>query len=137
MKAMNNKIILEKNEYHWLIGLIENQQYTDPLNQSCLDILYKELKLADIREESEMPDDIVRLNSMVSVHTPYGPKKGLQVVKPSERNVEQDKISVLSPMGSALIGYGIGDEVKWLFPKGNGKIKILEVKNAPKRILQK
>jgi regulator of nucleoside diphosphate kinase len=133
---MTTRIILEKNEYYWLMGLIENQKYTDPLNQNCLDILYNELKEADVKDEADMPDRIVRLNSMVSVHTPYGPKKGLQIVTPSERNVEQDKISILSPMGSALIGYGMGDEVKWLFPNGKGKIKILEVKNAPKKILQ-
>lgn len=133
---MTTRIILEKNEYYWLMGLIENQKYTDPLNQNCLDILYNELKDAEVKDEADMPDRIVRLNSMVSVHTPYGPKKGLQIVIPSERNVEQDKISILSPMGSALIGYGMGDEVKWLFPNGNGKIKILEVRNAPKKILQ-
>lgn len=128
-------IILEKNEYYWILALIENKTFTDPLNQTCLDTLHRELKFAIVKDEADMPDHIVRLNSMVSVDTPYGPKTGLQLVAPSERDVAQDKISVLSPMGSALIGYGKGDEVNWIFPKGKGKIRILDVKNAPKKIL--
>lgn len=128
---MNQQIIIEKNEYYWLKNLIENRKYTDPLNEQCLESLYRELKYAIVKDEADMPKHIVRLNSMVDVQTPYGPKMGLQVVVPIERNVEQDKISILSPMGSALFGYGEGDEVRWIFPKGKGRIKILSVKNAP------
>ncbi|ELR70233.1 transcription elongation factor [Fulvivirga imtechensis AK7] len=129
-------IIVEKNEYDWLLGMLENRRYTDPLNQSCLEALHKELKSAVVKEEFDMPRYVVRINSMVDVLTPYGIKKNIQIVVPAERNMEQDKISILSPMGSALFGYKKGDEVRWLFPKGKGKIKILEVKNAPKRVFK-
>ncbi|MBV6640524.1 MAG: GreA/GreB family elongation factor [Cyclobacteriaceae bacterium] len=127
-------IIVEKSEYNWILALIEKSQYTDPVSQRCLDYLQKELKLATIKDEADMPDDIVRLNSMVSVETPYGPKTGLQLVAPAERNIAEDKISILSPMGSALFGYAKGDKIKWIFPKGEGKIKIIDVQNAPKNI---
>lgn len=126
-------LIVEKNEYQWLLNVLENRRYTDPLNQSCLETLHKELKSAVIKEEYDMPGHVVRINSMVDVLTPYGIKNNIQIVVPAERNMEQDKISILSPMGSALFGYKKGDEVRWIFPKGKGKIKILEVKNAPIR----
>jgi len=129
-------IILESNEYYWLRGLLEHRGFTDPLNEQCLEKLYFELKYAIIKDEDDMPNDVVRLNSMVDVQTPYGTKRDMQIVRPAERNMEQDKISVLSPMGSALIGYLKGDEVRWMFPKGKGVIKILEVKNAPKKVLK-
>lgn len=132
MKTKN--IIVERNEYHWISGIIENSRYADPMNQTSLETLKKELKFAKVKEEAEMPEHIVRLNSMVSVETPYGPKTGLQLVAPAEKDIAQDKISILSPMGSALFGYGTGDEVNWIFPKGKGKIRIIEVKNAPKKV---
>ncbi|WP_157638020.1 GreA/GreB family elongation factor [Flexithrix dorotheae] len=132
----NQPIILEKDEYHWILGLLENRKFSDPVNQSCLDSLQKELNYALVKDAEDMPDHIVRLNSIVSVETPYGPKSGLQLVVPSESNIVQDKISVLSPMGSALIGYGIGDQVNWIFPRGKGVIRILDVKNTPKNNLR-
>ncbi len=125
---------IEKNEYHWLLGVINNQNFTDPLNQSSLENLLKNLEQANIKDEADMPFDVVRLNSMVSIETPYGPKEDLQLVVPAERDSSEDKISVLSPMGSALIGYSKGDEVDWIFPKGEGKINIIQVKNAPIKI---
>ena len=130
-------IIVEKSEYYRILALIEKSQFTDPVSQRCLDYLHRELKLATIKNEVDMPNNIVRLNSMVSVETPYGSKTGLQLVAPNERNIAQDKISILSPMGSALFGYAKGDEIKWIFPKGEGKIKIIDVQNAPKNISSK
>ncbi|HNP18800.1 MAG TPA: GreA/GreB family elongation factor [Fulvivirga sp.] len=132
----NRKIILERREFEMLDELLRNSSYTDAINQKCVDTLKNEIKFATIVEDDEMPDHIVRINSMVDVETPYGVKHDLQIVVPAERNVEQDKISVLSPMGSALVGYGAGDTVKWMFPKGEGKIKILKVKNAPKSVMR-
>lgn len=128
-------IILEKKEYLWILRLIQNLKFNNPTEQKCIDNLHRELKYAIVKDESDMPDHIVRLNSIVSVDTPYGPKTGLQLVAPSERNVSQDKISVLSPMGSALIGYGKGDEVNWIFPKGKGKIRIMNVRNDRSPVL--
>jgi regulator of nucleoside diphosphate kinase len=66
---------------------------------------------------------------MVDVETLYGIKKNIILVKPTDRNIKENKISILSPMGSALIGYAQGDEVAWDLPKGKSTIKILNVVN--------
>lgn len=123
-------IILEKSEYYWILWLIQNKKFSDILNQSWLDTLKSELQSAIVKNEEEMPDDIVRLNSIVSVQTYYGPRAEFQLVAPSESNAEMNKISILSKLGLALIGYSKGDEISWVSPNGNKKIRILDVNNA-------
>ncbi len=123
-------IILEKSEYYWILWLIQSKKFSDILNQSWLETLQSELKSAIVKNEEEMPDDIVRLNSIVNVQTYYGPRAELQLVVPSESNTEKNKISILSKLGLALIGYSKGDEINWVSPNGNKKIRIVDVKNA-------
>lgn len=123
-------IIISKDEYELIHSLIQKQVGSQSLSPDewCLK-LHSELKNAIIKDEDEMPDDVIRLNSIVDVETPFGVKQGLVVVKPMDRNIELNKISFLSPMGSALLGYARKDEVEWSLPRGKSVIKILNVKN--------
>ncbi|SNT17482.1 regulator of nucleoside diphosphate kinase [Ekhidna lutea] len=124
------QIILEQNEYQLLLNLIKNGNYPDLITQKCMKSLSDEMENAIVKSNKEMPDDIVRLNSIVDVQTPFGPKHNLQIVLPVHRDISRNKISILSPLGSGLIGYAKGDKVKWMFPKGTGTIQILKVNNA-------
>ena len=101
----------------------------DPLNKACFDNLRQELVSAKLYEMHELPKDVVRIHSKFDVDTPYGIMKGYQLVLPKDKNAKEKKISILSPMGSAVIGYAQGDEVMWDFPSGKKKIKILKVEN--------
>jgi len=48
-------------------------------------------------------------------------------VQPSEKDMKANKISILTPMGSALFGYATDDVVTWQFPTGIKNLKIVEV----------
>jgi len=74
-----------------------------------------------------MPEDVIRFNTKVKVIAENGWEKTLQIVIPSERDLTQDKMSILTPIASALIGYAEGDEIIWDFPIGKKQIKIVEV----------
>jgi regulator of nucleoside diphosphate kinase len=89
--------------------------------------LSEELKTANIVDEDKMPYDIVRFNSKVTVALNNGIQETLQVVIPMDRDIKTNKISVLTPMGSALFGYSKGDTVLWDFPSGKQQIKITDV----------
>jgi regulator of nucleoside diphosphate kinase len=54
---------------------------------------------------------------------------GLTIVMPPHADIKQKKISILTPMAAALIGFRKGDEVEWKMPSGLKKYKILEVKD--------
>lgn len=121
-------IILEKKEYVYLKRLLNLNTYTNNSNtQSSIQRLIEELKTAQIVDEIEMPEDVIRFNSNVKVIAENGWENTLKIVVPSEKNVKEHKISVLSPIGIALFGYSENDELVWDFPGGQRKIKIVAV----------
>ena len=72
----------------------------------------------------------MRLDSIVTIQTSFGRKDGMQLVLPSEGDLSKRKLSIMSPMGSALIGYTEGDKVPWNLPMGTEEIIIEKVVNA-------
>lgn len=121
-------LILEKKEYVYLKRILNISGYAeDHETQKCLMRLSDELKTANIVDEEEMPTDVIRFNSMVRVAFENGIEKTVQLVIPMDKDFKNNKISVLTPMGSALMGYSTGDSVIWDFPNGKQKITIVEV----------
>lgn len=121
-------LILEKKEYVYLKRILNISGYAeDHETQKCLMALAEELKTAHIVDEEEMPYDIIRFNSKVTVVFESGLEKTMQLVIPMDKDVKKSKISVLTPMGSALIGYSKNDVIEWNFPNGKQKIEIAEV----------
>lgn len=121
-------LILEKKEYVYLKRILNISGYVgDHETQKSLVKLTDELKTAHIVDEENMPKDIVRFNSHVKVASNKGWERSFQVVIPVDRDFKQNKISVLTPMGSALLGYSEDDTVDWDFPGGNEKLKIISV----------
>jgi regulator of nucleoside diphosphate kinase len=64
------KIILEKSEFELIQGLLKRAGHSDQLNEECCNRLRKELQDALVKEEVDMPEDIVRINSIIDVETP-------------------------------------------------------------------
>lgn len=121
-------LILEKKEYVYLKRILNISGYDGNHEiQKCLTNLSEELKTAHIVDEDEMPQDVIRFNSKVTVVFDNGIEKTIQLVIPTDRDVKTNRISVLTPMGSALIGYSKDDSIEWDFPNGKHQITILEV----------
>lgn len=122
-------LILEKKEFVYLKRILNISGYTeDHETQKCFMKLADELKTAHIVNDEDMPDDVIKFNSIVTLVFENGLEKTLQVVIPSERDIKQNKISVLTPMGSALIGYSKDDTIIWDFPTGKQHLKVVNVK---------
>ncbi|WP_299109642.1 GreA/GreB family elongation factor [uncultured Winogradskyella sp.] len=121
-------LIIEKKEYVYLKRILNISGYAeDHETQKCLMKLSDELKTAHIVDAKEVPLDIIRFNSKVTVVFENGIEKKVQLVIPMDKDVTKNKISVLTPMGSALIGYSTDDVIEWDFPNGKQQIKITEV----------
>tara|TARA_R110000868_G_scaffold8606_3_gene44318 strand:- start:1081 stop:1500 length:420 start_codon:yes stop_codon:yes gene_type:complete len=121
-------LILEKKEYVYLKRILNISGYVgDHQIQKCLTTLSEELKTANIEDEEKMPKDVIRFNSKVTVVFENGTEKIIQVVIPTDKDLSKNKISILTPMGSALIGYSKGDTILWDFPLGKQQLKIKEV----------
>ena len=78
-----------------------------------------------------LPDDVVRLNSEVQVkEESSGKVLELTVVTPDKADIKSRRISILSPIGTALLGFRQGQKVKWQVPAGLKTFRILEVRNV-------
>jgi len=121
-------LILVKKEYVYIKRILNISGYAgDQDIQKSLAKFAEELKTAHILDEEEMPEDIVRLNTIVTVTSGNDWEKTIQIVQPSEKDVKNNKISILTPMGAALFGYSVDDIVQWDFPTGMKELKIIEV----------
>ena len=126
----NEKLVIEKKEFLVLKQLlnIEEQQKETTVKNHILK-LREELKEAIFLDEEEMHTDVVRFNSLVTVSSEDSNwKNTFQLVVPSKSNIAEKKISILMPMGSAVMGYAKGDVIQWEFPGGIKSLEILDVK---------
>ncbi|CAM1335191.1 GreA/GreB family elongation factor [Tenacibaculum aestuariivivum] len=129
------KLVIEKNEFKILKQLLNiEEKQKDTTTKSHILKLRSELKEAIFLEEEQMYNDVVRLNSLVTVSSEDGSwVNTFQLVVPSNSNIANKKISILMPMGAAVIGYAIGDIIQWEFPIGIKFLKILKVKQEIKK----
>ena len=127
-------LIIEKKEYVYLKRILNISGYAEDFQtQKSLQRLSEELKNAQIVDEADIPDDVIRFNSNIMVHSENGWEKTMQLVIPADKNAKQDKISILTPMGAALFGYSEGDSIEWDFPSGKQKIELVAVTQAESR----
>lgn len=121
-------LLLEKREYVYLKRLLNISGYAEDFEtQKSLQRLSDELKSAHIVDEIEMPNDIIRFNSKVTVVSANGWERTLQIVVPVDKDLKQNKISILTAMGSALIGHSKDDVIHWTLPSGQQELTIRKV----------
>lgn len=127
-------LILEKKEYV-LLKRIMNVSYhsDDSLVKNSIKKLNEELLTAMICNEDEMPTDVIRFHSKVTVSSGAWEKE-FELVSPANSDFKKNRISVMTPMGSAVIGYSEGDSIHWDFPTGTKELLIKSVKQADKLI---
>jgi regulator of nucleoside diphosphate kinase len=94
--------------------------------------LREELARAEIVAAKETPPDVITMNSRAEVlDLETGERMQWTLVFPRDANIEQGKISVLAPLGTAMIGQRIGDEIEWPVPYGRRRLKILAIAFQP------
>ena len=104
----------------------------DQRDRSDLAELAAELSRATIVDASGIPSSLVTMHSQVRLKdVDTGEKMVFTLVYPDEANIEAGKISVISPIGTAILGYAAGDEIAWKVPAGKRRIKIEEVLFQP------
>lgn len=118
-----NALVISEHDYERLLPLAE--KHKTPAAEA-LDV---ELARADIVANVDFPADAVSMDSIVTfVDLDSGENTTVSLVYPLDASVDQMKISILSPVGSALIGLRIGGHIDWPMPQG--KLRRLKVINV-------
>ena len=97
--------------------------------------LEAELDRADIVEPDEIPSDVVTMNSTVRFRVASSEEEfTLTLVYPKDMDDSGKTISILAPVGSAMLGLSQGDEIEWPKPGGGMlKVHIEEITYQPER----
>lgn len=124
MKEEINQVVLSEEDFRLLSALTENVSAQG--NRQEMTLSY-EIARAKILSNEKMPESIVRLNSKVKVKDLDSRREmEFSIVLPQFADVKQNKISVLTPMGSALIGLAAGNRIAWKMPAGIRNLEVLE-----------
>ena len=98
------------------------------------DTLSQELERATLVAPEALPADVVSMNSTVRFRLANGKQSTLTLVYPKDLDQSGDKISILAPVGSALLGLKCGDTINWPLPSGEmSSITVEEVLYQPER----
>jgi regulator of nucleoside diphosphate kinase len=94
--------------------------------------LERELTRAQIVAPADVPPDVITMNSRAELRDlESGELMEFTLVYPEESNIDEGKISVLAPLGAAMIGYRVGDEFTWLVPFGERRLRVTAVHFQP------
>lgn len=130
---MTNRIIfITEFDLDRLLDLIEGIRKNRTRIKSDLDSLERELNRAKVVQPAEIPADVITMNSRVHLKDlEAGEDLFYTLVFPSDADFGQNKISILAPIGTALLGYRVGDEIEWKVPSGIKRMKVIEVIYQP------
>src|SRR5262249_25803442 len=94
--------------------LLESAERISSKDLDYLRMLKGELQRAEIVAPDEIPADVVTMNSRVRVKDLNSGRESVYVlVFPRDADVAQGRISILAPIGTAIIGYRVGDVITW------------------------
>lgn len=80
----------------------------------------------------EIPPDVITMNSKVCLEdTESKEEETYTLVFPEDADVQQGKISVLAPIGTAMLGYQVGDIFEWEVPAGMRKLRVKSILFQP------
>lgn len=131
MKA-TPKIILSSRDVERLESLLATLRNDTSPHKAALE---EEIARAEILEPEEVPSSVVTMNSTVRFIIESSAEEFcMTLVYPKDMHGEPDRISVLAPVGSALLGLSTGDQIEWPRPGGGLiQVKILDIVFQPER----
>ena len=100
--------------------------------------LRRELERATVVSSAIVPPDVVTMNSRVAYSDETADvQRIVKIVYPRDADAKQGLISVLSPIGTALLGLSVGQSIEWAFPNGSRRIfRVDAVLDQPERKLR-
>jgi regulator of nucleoside diphosphate kinase len=96
-------------------------------------LLEQEIARADVRDPGEVPADVVTMNSeLICVDEDLGTERRLRLVYPDAAGSSAQTVSVLAPVGAALLGLSRGQSIDWPMPGGRtARLKVSAVLYQP------
>jgi len=128
-------LVFEENEFLKIKQYQEsNVMIEDYAHKNVLDILHQHMATAMQLEAIDIPYDIIKMYSLVTVRGASGIRQKFQLVPPTEVNPKQNKISIVSSLGASVIGRALGDKISYGLPGEMMSLVIEKVKHSSKMV---
>ena len=128
MITMNRTIYITQSDMNRLRSLIESMKSS----REDLKTLRAELDQAHVVSPSAIPPDVITMNSKAQLRDLADNElMTYTLVFPQKANVDEGLISVLAPVGTAMLGHRVGDEFEWHVPAGAIRLRVESVLYQP------
>lgn len=115
-----------------LVDLILTAQSGEYRGSLYLEKLRGELERAEVVAPQEIADDVITMNSKVTlIDLDTGEEETYTLVYPDNADVAEGKVSILAPVGTAMLGYRVGDVFEWEVPAGKRRLKVAKILYQP------
>ena len=112
--------------------LLFDAQSTDYRNSDYLEKLQMEINRAEVVSPKDVPSDVVTMNSTVCIEDLDTKEEEIYtLVFPENADLSQGKISILAPIGTAMLGYEVGDTFEWEVPAGKRRLRVKKILYQP------
>lgn len=125
---MSRKIYITNSDKNKLLEIIN--KYEDLKNRQNIKDLEAEINRADVTSPEQVPSNVITMNTKVILLI-GDTEEELSLVYPSEADISNNKISVLSPVGTAILGYSEGSIIEWKVPNGIVQIEVKKILFQP------
>lgn len=110
-------LVISEEDYQKISSLLLN------IKTEIAELLEEELGRATLVPASELPENVVSMNSEVTfIDLDTNKEQKVTLVYPNEADIEKRKISIFAPVGAALIGLRIGQSIDWPLPDGKADV---------------
>lgn len=130
-RILKPRLLIDAALYPRLLALAERARVRMP---ELAERLLEEIERAELRPAHELPDDVVTLGSEVVFRN--GERvETVTIVAPGEADIGRRRVSVVTPVGAALLGLRAGQRIAWQMPGGRERVlEVVAVKPAGERV---
>ncbi|HNR93228.1 MAG TPA: GreA/GreB family elongation factor [Kiritimatiellia bacterium] len=129
------KITCTLCDYNRLRSLLTTAQRYGLIRPALLRMLEDELGRAEIVASEEVPPYVVTMNTCVCLtDLATGASMQYKLVYPDDEDIRQGRLSILSELGAAIIGFSVGDTIEWNFADGPRYIRIDMILYQPEAV---
>lgn len=131
--STSSPLVVTQFDHHRLTRLLDRlrREGTSP-SATGADLLEDELENAAVVDSRSVPPTVVTMNSEVEVSLlDSGQATRVTVTFPGEASPKEGRISVLAPLGLALLGARVGDEITWSMPGGPRSLRVERIHFQP------
>ncbi len=132
IEGMKRTIYITDYDLKRLRKLLDAGPARFPMDVQHLKTMKEELDRAIVVSPEDIPPDVITMNSRVHLtNVATGESEVLSLVFPADANVDESRISILAPVGTAMLGYRVGDIIDWKVPGGSVQLRVDDVLYQP------